>query len=241
MIFKFFTLIALNLIVINSSFSHTVIGILEGKREIIIKTRSQGELESIFISEGDYIEAGTVLGELNSEKEIIEQEMAQTDFEFSEVEYQKSLKLAQFISKDELIKKRNDFKKKKNLKKLKDYYLKTKKIVSPISGTITRKYIKVGESLSNGAKAFEVIQFEELIIDLYIHGKYAFELQKGANLDFTNELKKEQIFQGKVIFIGPVLDKASGTVHVKLSLKNPRLENGEFLLTPGTTVRVKIN
>lgn len=221
-------------------FAHTVIGILEGTKEITIKSKSQGELIDIFFKEGEMVKAGEVIAELDSEKEQIEKDMAFTDYETAQKDFQKSKKLAEYISKDELLKKKNDFLKKENLFKLKDYNLKTKKFIAPIDGTLTRKYIKIGENVSSGAKSFEIIQYDELIIDLHIQAKYMDGLKLGKKVKFVQELDDSQTFYGDVYFIGPVLDKASGTINVKLKLNNPKDKTGNFILRPGMTVKVSI-
>ena len=47
-------------------------------------------------------------------------------------------------------------------------------------------------------------------------------------------------FKAKVVFIGPVIDKASGTIRVKLSIKNTRNKDNTYVLRPGDLVNVKI-
>lgn len=224
----------------NFAHAKTVIGILEGTNEITLKSKSQGELKEIYFKEGDPVIEGDIIAELESEKEQIEMDMALNDFETAKKDFLKSEKLAEYISKDELLKKKNDYLKKENMFKLKDYNLKTKKFISPINGTFTRKYIKIGENVSSGAKSFEVIQYDELVIDLHIQAKYMNTLKIGNKLKFVQELDETQTFYGNVFFIGPVLDKASGTVNVKLKLINPKDKSGNFILRPGMTVRVSI-
>jgi membrane fusion protein (multidrug efflux system) len=220
--------------------AHTVIGVLQGKKEIIIKTKSQGQLEEIYFTEGEVVKLGDVLGSLNNEKESIEKEMAFNDFKMAEKEFNKSEKLAKYISKDELQQKESDFLKKKNLHKVKEYNLNAKNIRSPINGIFTRRFIKEGENISSGVKAFEVIQFDHLIIDLHVQAKYLSKIQKGNKMTFSHELNPTKKYLGEVYFIGPVLDKASGTINVKLRLANIKNKNGNYKLKPGAMVKVDI-
>ena len=221
-------------------FAHSVIGVLRGKKEILIKTKSQGELKKINFKEGDLVKAGDVIAEIDNEKEKLELKMALNDFEQAKMDYKKSKKLKKYLSQDELLKKKNDYLKKENLFKLKKYNLEAKNITSPIAGIVAKNYINEGENISNGAKAFEVIQYNELVIDLYIQAKYSEKFKKGDYLTFQQETNKTEKFKGEVFFISPVLDKSSGTFHLKLRIKNSKDQKGRHILKPGAMVKVFI-
>jgi len=221
-------------------YSQTVIGILRGKHEIVITAKSQGELKEIFYHEGDFVKAGDLIAQLDNHKEIIEAKMAENDFLLAKNEYEKSKELVKYLSQDELSKKENDFFKKKSLYELKKYYLESKSIKSPIDGVLVRKYIKMGENISSGTKAFEVIQFDELEVDLYVNAQYLEILQKGQKLKINHELNPLVDYWGEVFFIGPAVDKASGTVNVKLKLLNKKNSNGDYIIRPGVMVKVLI-
>lgn len=223
------------------TYANKVIGILTGKKEIIVTTKSQGELKKINFKEGDVIQEGAVVGNLESEKEKIERDIAYNSFLTAKKDVEKSRQLKKYLSKDELRKKEDEFKNKKGQFELKEYNLKSKNIISPIEGVLTKIYIKEGENISSGTKAFEIIQYDELHIDLDIMADIAQDLKVGQKLEFTNELIKQRNFEGEIFFIGPTVDKASGTVNIKLKLPNPKNDNNKFLLKPGSMVKVSLN
>jgi membrane fusion protein (multidrug efflux system) len=225
----------------SSVFSKTVIGVLKGKKEIIIKTKSQGLLEKILIKEGRLVKQGEVLAQIESKKEQLEKKMAESDYKSAQEEFVKSKKLKKYLSSDELLKKKRDYQKKKNLLELKKLNLEAKNIVSPISGVVSRKFVSEGENISSGIKAFEVIKYHELLIDLYIESKYINRLELGKNVKFKQELDESKTFSGSITYISPVLDKSSGTFHVKVELLNPKDNQGNFVLKPGSMVKVKLD
>lgn len=220
--------------------SHTVIGVLKGEKEVVIKAKSQGELKEIKFKEGQFVKAGDIIAVIDNEKESLESDMAYNDYLLASKEYQKSKKLKEYLSDDELNKKRNDYLKKKKLYEIKKYNLASKNITTPISGIVAKEFIKQGENVSSGAKAYEVIKYDMLEIDLYVNGKYLKKLELGKKLNLKHELDKQKIYSGEITFISPVLDKTSGTVHVKLKLKNHVDSSGNFQLRPGAMVKVKI-
>ena len=68
-------LIYLSMLISFSANAHVVMGILQGKKEIVVKTRSQGELLDVNFEEGQEVKAGDVLGKLDNQKEMIEKKI----------------------------------------------------------------------------------------------------------------------------------------------------------------------
>ena len=151
----------------------------------------------------------------------------------------KTKKLKKFVSKEEVLKAKNTYLQKESNFKLKEIDHKNTRIKTPFKGVIAKKYIKLGEMVKAGDKAFEVIQMDELVIDLDVEATKLAKIKLGSKLSFTTEMYKDKSFQGEVYHIGPVIDKASGTVNVKLKLKNKK-ENGQYILKPGSLVNVDL-
>jgi RND family efflux transporter MFP subunit len=223
----------------NAASAYTAIGILQGKGDITLTTRSQGEISVIHHKDGSIIRAGTIIAQLENEKELIEKNLAENEYETAKNDYDKSLDLKKYISEDELNKKKNIYLSKKSNLDLKNYNLKTRYIVSPISGVVARSYIKKGEYVSSGNKAFDIVQPENLIIDLHVDAAVIKKIKEGDKLPFKSELHS-QSYQAVVTYIGPILDKASGTVNVKLKLNNPLTAN-KYLFHTGEMVKIQFD
>lgn len=225
---------------LSSAFSAEAIGILRGENEILIKTKSQGEVIKIVIPEGSSVKAGQTIAILDNQKEKIEYKLAKAEYATAERDYFNSKKLTKYISKDELHKKKNEYLKKKSNMELKKYNLDSKNIVSPFDGTVARSYLRLGESVSSGAKAFDVVQMKKLEIELDVDAKNAIGLKAGDKLNFRTELHKKY-FEAEVSYVGKTLEKASGTIRVRLSLQNKTNDKGQYELLPGTLVKVNLN
>lgn len=219
--------------------THQVIGLLQGKEEVLLKSKSQGELIEILVEEGQKVKKGDVIARLDRTKEQVELKLAKAEFQASKDDYEKSKKLKKFMSAEELTKKKNDFLKKKSNYELKKINLFAKSFIAPIDGIIAKRYVKIGETVSTGEKSFEIINMNELVIDLDVEAKKTTKLKLGDNLGFRSELHPDKSFKASIFHIGPVLDKASGTIKVRLSLENQRLDNN-YLFKPGTMVHVNL-
>jgi len=218
-----------------------VTGVLAGEDESLIKSKSQGEIVKLLVIEGEQVKAGDVLAVIDDEQEVLEHRLAGVEYKTAEKDYLKTKQLKKFVSSEEILQKKNIYLKKKTIFELKSYNLRSTKVVSPISGVVTKQFIKRGEMVGSGEKIFEVINLGKLIIELDIAAKAASKLKQGQRLLFTTELDAKDSFNGMISYIAPVVDKTSGTVRVRLNLPNPRSKQGAYRLKPGTMVNVKLN
>ncbi len=107
-------------------------------------------------------------------------------------------------------------------------------IRAPISGIITKRYIKEGNLLKDSEPAFHISDLTEL------HGVIHIPESEKADLEIGQLAKvfvdaAENPFTGKILRISPVVDRESGTIRVTLSLKDKTR-----VLRPGMFGRVTI-
>lgn len=222
-----------------SAQANQVTGILQGVHEITITTKSQGQIISIRVKEGQHVQKGQVLAIIDDEQETIENDLAKVELETAKQDYEKTKSLKKYVSDEEVMQKKNTFLKKQSEFKLKQYNLKNTQVISPISGLITHRFLKYGETVSSGAQAYEVIQMDELILELDVDAMRVKDLKSGQIVPFTSPLNPGQVFTATVSYVGSVLDKTSGTIRVKLRLKNRITKDGKYELMPGTMVVVR--
>jgi RND family efflux transporter MFP subunit len=93
---------------------------------------------------------------------------------------------------------------------------------SPISGTITKLLLDEGESCENRQPVAHVVDTGECIIVCNVEAALAQNLHKGqaVNLSIPVGFKSVSV-TGRLIFVSPVVDKASGLVMVKAQFDNP--------------------
>lgn len=130
-------------------------------------------------------------------------------------------------------------------------------IVAPISGVISRRSIKVGDSVSSAAAAFTLTDHESLIVvfprpqrELPLFSVAANRRADGTeSLDpaapaleivATAEALPGSSFRGEIIRISPAIDPENGSFRVTAKLEQPTLESGEPRLLPGMLVRLEI-
>jgi len=103
--------------------------------------------------------------------------------------------------------------------------LKRRQIVSPIDGTITRRYKNPGEFV-DGEPVFQLAQLNPLHVEVLLPLADLGKITVGSYTDVSVQAPgfDDQTFPGKVRRIDSVGDAASGTYGVRVEIENPELK-----------------
>ncbi|CAA6801325.1 MAG: Unknown protein [uncultured Sulfurovum sp.] len=110
-------------------------------------------------------------------------------------------------------------------------------VKSPIAGVVTELAVQKGEWAKTGKPFIRVVNANVCYIDINIDEAYSSTLKVGDNIDFTVEAKSVTANKkGKVTFISPIADMASGLIRIKIQFSN--LKNR---VTPGLSATINID
>ena len=87
-------------------------------------------------------------------------------------------------------------------------------LTAPIAGTVTARDISVGDMTQVGVRAFEVTDLENPRVIFYRPQSELSALRVGQRLTATTAAFGDQLIQGTIERIAPVVDQESGTVKV---------------------------
>ncbi len=95
------------------------------------------------------------------------------------------------------------------------------RLESPVDGRIEKIHVEVGESANALEEAIEVVQIDPLWIDVPVPASEAMELKRDgtAQVTFSGSGQSSTV-QGKIIFVGAVIDAASATLRVRVEVPN---------------------
>ncbi|MCH2255270.1 MAG: efflux RND transporter periplasmic adaptor subunit, partial [Alteromonas sp.] len=129
---------------ITSTYDTTAI--LEAREEAFVVARASGIIEEIFVEEGDYVEKGQVLAQLDKRRYELNLSKAQADLAGIESELEKVNKVysKKLISDDTYDKLTSQFESAKASVRLAELDLKEATITAPIDGYIAERNAKVG-------------------------------------------------------------------------------------------------
>lgn len=223
---------------ISSNYATTAV--LEAKEEAFVVARASGIIEQIFVEEGDYVEKGQVLAQLEPERYQLNLQRATADMQSVEKELAKINKVysQKLVSDDTFDKLSAQYESAKATLALAKLDLKEATIVAPISGYIAERNAKVGnltESFQR-ERMFHIVQQKQLYGIVYLPEKELPRVHKdqAASLKIT-ALGDAQV-DAFVERISPVIDSTTGTFKVTL-----RVPNEENALKAGMFTQVSLN
>ncbi len=93
-------------------------------------------------------------------------------------------------------------------------------IQSPITGTITKRHVSIGDYVKEGTALFEVINLSKVWVLFDAYESDLPWIKKGDNIEFTIQSVPGKQYSGKVTFIDPFIDAQTRVAKVRVELNN---------------------
>ncbi len=88
-------------------------------------------------------------------------------------------------------------------------------IVSPISGTVTKRFVEQGELVGPGMSVFRVANLSEMDIMIYVSETELPKVKLGQSAKVMVDAFSDREFQGKVVFISPTAEFTPKNIQTK--------------------------
>ncbi|MGH8460333.1 MAG: efflux RND transporter periplasmic adaptor subunit [Stenotrophobium sp.] len=205
---------------------------LEAENEATVVARAGGIIEKIYVEEGQKVQAGEVLAQLDAQRLKLQVDQAQANLENLSNTYKRNAEVFQ----RNLVSRENYEHSKFDLQGAQAAYdqallsLREAAIKAPISGIVTARYIKPGNMIQLNAQAFHITQMDPLQAVIYVPERDIAKLSPKQAVKMTIDAWPGQSFGGSIERINPVVDAATGTVKVTVEMAagQPRLRPGMF-------------
>lgn len=246
--------------------SVTVSGPLIVEHQLDVLAQREGIIASVLAEVGTRVKAGDVLAQLDDRQLVAELEAARAKTEGTEAElkswqseakvldadYDRATKLfnAQLIPVEEF--EHAKYKAEEEHWEVKrvqealvtatatqqslELELEKTRIRAPFDGAVARRYVREGEQIARGERTFWITGDGPLQMRFTLPEKFIGQIKRGQRLAFSTPDLPDQAFKSKVIEISPVVDPASGTFEVLVSVERPRGD-----LRPGMNVTVNLD
>lgn len=223
-------------------------------REVEIKTTVSGVIDKIYVEEGDYVNAGQALADIDLNKFhlYVEQStaaLAQAKAAFNnaslELERKKTLFEKKAISEGMFDGIKTQYEANKAAYNMAEVGLKNAnltyndaKMTSPISGYIKSREKEAGEYVDAMMDnlLFVVIKTDPIRVRFSLPEKYVGMVKKGYKFSTTFNYLPEKEFEGIVTIIPPAVDQATRTVTIEGQIKNTH-----SLIKAGAFAEIKLN
>jgi len=228
-------------------------GFTEPFRQIDVAAAEAGILDKILVKEGDEIQKGQLLGELNYEVLSASLKIADTSRKATgkassakaelRLKTERYEKLKQLLERQHATQEEVDrtavekevseaqllvVEEERTIRNLEydriQQQIELRKLRSPINGSVTRQHKDTGEFVSpNDPVVVTVVQLDPLVAVFSVPGKVLDHIKPNQELSVVVGDKKTKVV-GSVQYVSPVINAESGTAQVKVQLPNPNRE-----------------
>jgi RND family efflux transporter MFP subunit len=223
---------------ISSNYNTTAV--LEAKEEAFVVPRASGIVQEIFVEEGDYVEKGQTLAQLEPLRYQLTLNRAKADLEGIEKELAKIDKVyhQKLVSDDTYDKLKAQYESAKATLELARLDLLEATIIAPISGFVAERNAKVGNLTESFQRQtmFHIVQQKELYGIVYLPEKELTRVHKDQKATLSVSAYGDKDLGAIVERISPVIDAETGTFKVTL-----RVPNNDNLLKSGMFAQVDLN
>lgn len=220
--------------------------------EFTVSSEVPGRMLAIHTEEGQFVEQGKLLLELDRSKRLLELKSRRLQLEKTKVELgfsQKKLARGEAllpkgaISASDL----DVLKQGAQLAEsavglaavavdLIEKELQDSLIFSPVSGQVVRRHVSLGETVAAGAPLFTIIQVDPLKVATEISATHLRYVRIGQAVRLVFEAFPQASYQGRIERVHPVANPQSGSFPVEI-----RLANSAGRLQPGMVARIEMS
>lgn len=212
-------------------------GITEPFLDVTLSASVPGIVTARKVNEGDAVQEGQVLLELDRKIEELEvrrreivRDQKKTDFEGTK----KLFTTTRGVSKEDLDKKEVEYRVAAVETDMAAEQLSRRRLVSPLTGTISEVQIDIGESCSAYQPLIRIVDARRCYFVANVEARHADRLKKDQRCKMEIESGATVVaVQGTIHYLAPTVDPASGLRRVKLLF-----ENAEGRVVPGVAGRL---
>lgn len=210
---------------------------LEAEEEADVVAKATGVVQRLLVEEGDYVRAGQILAELDSERSSLELVQMEANLNQLGNELARSQELfdKNLISAEAYEEVKFQYESQSAAVELARLRISYASIRTPISGFVSERMVKVGSMVREHEPAFRVTDFDPLLAVLYVPEQEMMKLQAGQSAQVAVGAFEDRFFPARIKRISPVVDPQTGTFKVTLEVFD---ESGQ--LKPGMLSLVSI-
>ncbi|MEZ4430729.1 MAG: efflux RND transporter periplasmic adaptor subunit [Nannocystaceae bacterium] len=211
---------------------------IEAERQVTVHAESTGRVMSLTVEEGDKVKKGERLAQIKYDAQASALNRASTSLEKAKADYERAQQLfsAKVIGKEELAQTRNAYELAQLDVRDRSREVRNTKVNAPFDGTIIKREVTSGAFVTSGAALFTVTDFSTLVARVYVPEKELDRIAVGQDAEIVGKAATGRQATGKIERIAPVVDAATGTVKVTVSLPDDKVGPAGFL--PGMYAEV---
>ncbi len=208
----------------------SLVGTLRANEIVEVKSEREGTIETIHFEEGDQVQPGQVLIQLETAKLNARLNNAKADFRLSEISYHRNKELFEdeLISKQEFDEVTSTFDAKKATLELMKQQLDDATIKAPFGGLVGERHVSPGQVIAPSQSLTTLVDLDPIKLEAGVPERFLGQLQIGQTINVKVPAYPDRSFEGEVYFISPEVDPDTRNAVVKA-----RIPNSDHRLKPG--------
>ncbi len=213
-------------------------GVVEAINEASISPETSGQINKIFVNEGDRVRKGQLLVDINSDITKSQIEEVESSLEFARTVYEKQKRLwdQRIGSEIQYLDAKNRVESLEKRLEVLRAQLDMAKITSPVNGIVDNIYMKDGELALPGVPLMLVVNLDQVYINADVSESYLSDVHTGEQVSVTFPAYPELKLDIPIHRKGNVINPNNRTFTVQLKLSNP-----ENMLKPNILSKIYIN
>lgn len=210
---------------------------LEAENEAQVATKITGIIQRVLVEEGDRVQAGQALAELDEAQYRLEVARAEANLARLESDFKRNQDLfdRSLISAEAFDRVRFEMESQKATLELARLNVTHSTVRAPIDGIVSQRLIKTGNTVTVNQAVFHITDPDPLQAIIHVPEHELAKIRTGQQVVLQADALAGQTFTGRVERLSPVIDKATGTFKVTVTVRD-----ASGRLKPGMFARVRI-
>lgn len=205
---------------------------IEAFAEADVIAKVGGEIRQLLVEEGDEVKKGQVLARLDGERLKLELNESEAKLRKLQRDYERNVDLQAkgLISDGDFEKIKYEMEALEAAFNLASLELDYTQIRAPIDGVIAERYVKIGNTISEGEALFRVTSLDPLVAYLHVPEREYRNITAGQPVGIEIDALRGETIIAAVSRVSPIVDPQTGTfkITVEISDEKRRMKPGMF-------------
>lgn len=215
----------------------SAVGSLVSNESVVLRPEVSGRIEAIRFRDGEPVQRGAVLVELDAAVQRAELQQARANLTLAEADFSRTQDLfgRKFVSRSSLDDARAKLEVARAGVALAQARLARMQIRAPFDGVVGIRSVSPGDFVKDGDALINLEDIATLKLDFRLPELYLDRVRPGQTLELSSDVLPGERFAATVDAIDPLVDAEGRAVRLRASLANP-----DMRLRPGVFVRVRL-
>ncbi|MDJ0748819.1 MAG: efflux RND transporter periplasmic adaptor subunit [Woeseiaceae bacterium] len=210
---------------------------IEAFAEADVIAKVDGEIREVLVEEGDDVKEGQVLARLDGDRLRLELNESRARLRKMERDFGRNEELREkgLLSEGDFEKLKYDLEALRASFNLANLELDYTQIRAPIDGVISERYIKRGNTISEGEPLFRVTSFDPLVAYLHVPEREYRQIAAGQPVGLDVDALDGPPIVASVTRVSPIVDPLTGTFKITIEIRDD-----ERRIKPGMFARIGV-